>query len=308
MSLALTRRTVSRDGVELAVFVGGNPKGPTVVMVHGWPDTHQMWSSVAELLAPRFRVVLYDTRGQGESALPGGDVGEGSEVSFALPELAKDFFAVIDEVSPTEPVHVLAHDWGSIQVWEAVCEPGAEQRVASFATMSGPNLDHLGLWVRRNLTRPTPRRLVQTAAQGVSSSYVPFFVSPLAGPVLRRVATRERWRQVVSTTEGCEPDPDAHASTLVQDMVNGLSYYRANTFNLGSRPRERRTTVPVLQLVLTRDRAIRPNCLRESEHWTERLERVELPYGHWAALTHPEVIARETESFIDSASPVTAEG
>lgn len=304
MSLALTRRTVSRDGVELAVFVGGNAQGPTVVMVHGWPDTHQMWRSVAELLAVRFRVVLYDTRGQGESALPGAEV---DEVSFALPELARDFFAVIDDVSPTEPVHVLAHDWGSIQVWEAVCEADAERRVASFTSMSGPNLDHLGRWVRRNLTRPTPRRILRTAAQGVSSSYVPFFLSPLAGPVLRKVATRERWRQVVSTTEGCEPDPDAHASTLVQDMVNGLSYYRANTLSLGSRPRERRTTVPVLQLVLTRDRAIRPDCLRESEGWTERLERVELPYGHWAALTHPEVIARETESFIDSARPVTAE-
>ncbi|MCW2833321.1 MAG: alpha/beta hydrolase [Nocardioides sp.] len=303
MSLSLTRSTVIRDDVELAVFVGGNPQGPTLVMVHGWPDTHLMWHSVAEQLASRFRVVMYDTRGQGESALP-EEVHR--QVSFALPDLAQDFFAVIDDVSPTEPVHVLAHDWGSIQVWEAVCEDGAEQRVASFTSMSGPNLDHLGMWVRRNLSRPTPRKLLQTVAQGVSSSYVPFFVSPLAGPVLRTVATRDRWRRVVSSTEGCEPEPDAHAPTLVQDMVNGLSYYRANTLNLGTRPRERRTTVPVLQLVLTRDGAIRPDSLRESERWTERLERVELPYGHWAALTHPDVIARETASFIDSTQPATA--
>lgn len=304
MSLALTRRTVTRDDVELAVFVGGNLQGPTLVMVHGWPDTHLMWSSVAEELASRFRVVMYDTRGQGESALPGA---VHRTVSFALPDLAQDFFAVVDDVSPTEPVHVLAHDWGSIQVWEAVCEKGAEHRVASFASMSGPNLDHLGMWVRRNLSRPTPRRLLQTMAQGVSSSYVPFFVSPLAGPVLRTVATRDRWRRVVASSEGGQPQPDAHASTLVQDMVNGLSYYRANTFNLGSRPRERRTRVPVLQLVLTRDVAIRPDSLRESERWTERLERVELPYGHWAALTHPEVVARETASFIDSTQPAATE-
>jgi pimeloyl-ACP methyl ester carboxylesterase len=90
-------------------------------------------------------------------------------------------------------------------------------------------------------------------------------------------------------------------------MVNGLSYYRANVLNLGAGPRERRTTVPVLQIVLTRDGAIRPDSLRESERWTARLERVELPYGHWAALTNPEVIARETESFIDSTRSATAE-
>jgi pimeloyl-ACP methyl ester carboxylesterase len=255
---------------------------------------------VAERLADRFRVVLYDTRGQGESTGPGSDR---DAVSYALPELAADFFAVLDAVSPGTPVHVLAHDWGSVQVWEAICEPRAEERVASFVSMSGPNLDHLATWARRSLGRPTPGRMAELAAQAMSSSYVPFLVSPLAGPVLQTVATRERWRQVIRTTERREPDPDAHASTLVRDMVNGLRYYRANGAQLLGRPRERRTTVPVLQLVLTRDRAVRPACLVESGRWTRRLERVELPYGHWAALTHPEEVAQETAWFIGSLEP-----
>lgn len=305
MTPSLTRRVVTAHDGQLAVFVGGNPRGPTVVMVHGWPDTHRMWLSVADRLASRFRVVLYDTRGQGESVL----AGESHDpVSFALPELARDFFAVIDDVSPDEPVHVLAHDWGSIQVWEAVCEPGAEQRVASFVTMSGPNLDHLAMWVRRTLRRPTLRGITQVATQAVSSSYVPFFVSPLAGPVLGRVATRPRWRRLVAATEGGEPAPDTHAATLVQDMVNGLSYYRANALTLGGRPRERRTVVPVLQLVLTKDRAVRPDSLSESEGWVQRLERVEVPYGHWAALTHPEVVAEQAEWFIASVGPLGVDG
>lgn len=297
MNLDLTTRTITRGDVPLVVFEGGNPQGPTVVMVHGWPDTHHMWSSVAELLAPRFRIVLYDTRGQGESSLPGPG---GEEPSFALPELAGDFFSVVDEVSPDAPVHVLAHDWGSIQVWEAVCEAGAEERVASFVSMSGPNLDHLAMWARRTLRHPTPRGVFEVGAQGLASSYVPFLVSPLSGPVLRRAATRGRWRQVVRAIEGSgEIRPDAHGPTLVHDMVSGVRYYRAN-IGPGERPRERRTRVPVLQLVLTRDGAVRPACLRESERWTEHLERVELPFGHWAALTHPEEVARETARFIDS--------
>ncbi len=293
MNVKMSRRTVSHEGGDLAVFVGGNPQGPTVVMVHGWPDTHVMWTSVAERLAERFRVVAYDTRGQGESTSSGAV----DDMSRALPDLAADFFAVIDAVSPDEPVHVLAHDWGSIQVWEAVCEPDAEQRVASFTSMSGPNLDHVAMWVRRSLLRPTPRNVLGLARQGVSSSYIPFFVSPLAGPVLRTVANRDRWRQVVTGREGREPVTEAHAATLVDDMVGGLRYYRDNA--LRGRPRERRTAVPVLQLVLTRDRAVRPDCLRESERWTDELERVELPYGHWAALNHPDVVAREVERFIE---------
>ena len=63
MRTTLERRTVRRGEVELAVFVGGNPDGPPVVLVHGWPDTHHLWVGVVDQLADDFRVVAYDTRG-----------------------------------------------------------------------------------------------------------------------------------------------------------------------------------------------------------------------------------------------------
>ncbi len=59
------RRTVRGDAVDLAVHETGAPDAPVVVLVHGYPDTHRMWLPVAERLASRLRVVLYDTRGQG---------------------------------------------------------------------------------------------------------------------------------------------------------------------------------------------------------------------------------------------------
>jgi pimeloyl-ACP methyl ester carboxylesterase len=295
-----TRRTVVRDGVELAVFEGGNADGPTVVMVHGWPDTHRMWLGVAALLAADFRVVAYDTRGQGQS----GTVAPDS--AFTLDELAADFFAVVDAVSPDAPVHVLGHDWGSVQVWEAVCQPGADERVASFTSMSGPNLDHVAAWVRRTLRRPTPRGVAEVVAQAVSSSYVPFFVSPIAPPVLGLVAGRERWRHLLRAVEGRPPATDGVADSVRRDMVSGLRYYRANAWRAGGRLRERVTTVPVLQLVLTRDAAVRPGSLVESERWVDDLQRREIPYGHWVALTHPEVVAREVARFVRSVETTRA--
>ena len=260
------RRTVTRAGVDLAVLEGGNPDGPTVVMVHGWPDTHHLWDGVAALLAPDFRVVAYDTRGQGDSPTDAGDA------AFTVDELAADLLAVVDAVSPEQPVHVLGHDWGSTQAWTAVCTQDAEQRIASFTSLSGPHLDHLAAWFRDRLRHPTPRGLVEVAAQLVSSSYVPFLVSPLAPPVLGVLGSR--------------------------DMVSGLRYYRANLLRARRRPTSLSTRVPVLQLVLTRDVAVRAAPLAASERWTERLERVELPHGHWVALTHPEVVAEETARFV----------
>lgn len=289
-----TRHTVTRDGVDLAVFEGGNREGPTVVMVHGWPDTHHMWLGVAELLAPDFRVVAFDTRGQGGSALSAPDS------AFTLGELAADLFAVVDAVSPDAPVHLLGHDWGSVQAWEAVCRAGADERVASFTSMSGPNLDHVAAWVRRTLRRPTPRGIAAVASQAVSSSYVPFLVSPIAPPVLGVLGGRRRWQHLLRAVEGRSSAPDGVADTVGRDMVSGLRYYRANLLRAGGRLRERVTAVPVLQLVLTRDLAVRPASLVESERWADDLQRRELPHGHWVALTHPEVVAREVARFVRS--------
>jgi pimeloyl-ACP methyl ester carboxylesterase len=294
MDFEWVRSTVSTGGVELAVFEGGTTDGPVVLLVHGWPDTHHLWTDVAALLAPRFRVVAYDTRGMGESGHPGTDEG------FALPRLAEDLRAVLDAVSPDEPVHVVGHDWGSVQAWEAVCEPWAEERIASYTSMSGPNIDHLGHWLRRSLAPPTPGGVLRVLRQGFASSYIPLFASPLGPAVLRRLfGTRERWARLLERTERIRPAERHHAPTLPGDVINGLAYYRANIGLRPATPRERRTAVPVLLLVQTRDPAIRPDNLEETRRWVERLERRDLPYGHWVALARPDLVAREVTAFIE---------
>ena len=60
-------RTVTSDGVKLAVYEQGDPAKPTVLLVHGYPDTHLMWNDVAARLAEDFHVVSYDTRGAGKT-------------------------------------------------------------------------------------------------------------------------------------------------------------------------------------------------------------------------------------------------
>jgi len=297
MPTDLTRRTVHRAGVDLAVFEGGDPAAPTIVLVHGWPDTHWLWHGVMERLAREFRVVAFDLRGMGESGDPGAVAG------FTLVEMADDLFAVIDAVSPDEPVHVLAHDWGSVAVWEAVCRPGSEHRIASFVSISGPSLDHMGLWMKRSLRRPTPTAVGGLLAQVLSSWYLWLYLTPLARVFFGRFGTARRWGRFLRRIEGYDPEPWHHAPTLTRDMVSGLRIYRANVLSGLGGPRERRTAVPVLQVVPTRDIAIRGAGLRESERWADQLERREIPYGHWVALGHPDVVAAEAARFFMAVAP-----
>src|SRR6218665_2368651 len=115
--------TVMSGPVRLAVKQWGDPRRPTIVLVHGYPDNSAVWHPVAELLARDFHVVAYDVRGAGQSDRPG------RIRDYKIEKLKEDLVAVIDHVAPGRPVHLVAHDWGSIQSWEAVTEPALQERI-----------------------------------------------------------------------------------------------------------------------------------------------------------------------------------
>lgn len=286
--------TVTNGAVRLAVFEQGNPNGPTIVLVHGWPDTHLLWEHVVPQLTDKFRVISYDSRGAGVSTVPT------AVADYRLELLAQDLFAVIEAVSPGEPVHVLAHDWGSVETWEAVCEPGAERRIASFTSISGPNLDHLSTWIRSGFANPSPAKVWNRLTQAVASAYTVLFQIPVLGPLPFRLGIDRIWPTFLRFFDGLDPRLVRTGPTLRADMINGLKLYRANIRpKLGS-PAERRTAVPVQLILNKRDRAVRPVGYEDIEQWVPDLRRREIPAGHWSPISHAPDIARLTTEFVDS--------
>ncbi|MGW6916061.1 SDR family oxidoreductase [Kitasatospora sp. NPDC054939] len=273
-----TRRIVQSGGVPLAVYEEGDPAAPTVLLVHGYPDTHAVWDDVAADLARDHHVVRYDVRGAGASGAPAGRHG------YRLEQLAADLFAVADAVSPDRPVHLAAHDWGSLQSWEAVTAPGAEARIASYTTMSGPCLDHMGHWLRERYRRPTPRHLRQLLTQGLSSWYITAFHLPWLAPGIWRLGLARAWPRVLRDLEGVTPRPGHPQPTLRQDAVRGIELYRANMRPTLRNPRERPTEVPVQLVTLTADHYVAPFLSEGLERWVPRLTRRTLHATHWSAL------------------------
>ncbi len=77
--------------------------GPTIVMMHGWPDSPALWDESVEALKDAYRCVRF--------ALPGYDLGK-SPRPVSVDEMCQLVAGVVDAVSPHEPVALMLHDWG----------------------------------------------------------------------------------------------------------------------------------------------------------------------------------------------------
>jgi NAD(P)-dependent dehydrogenase (short-subunit alcohol dehydrogenase family)/pimeloyl-ACP methyl ester carboxylesterase len=301
-------RFVEGDGVRLAVAEWGtgrartgpggddaaDERGPTVVLLHGYPDFKEVWSPVAERLAARFHVVAYDVRGHGASTAPHPARG-----GYRLKRLAGDFEAVLDAVAPDRPVHLVGHDWGSVQGWEFATLPRFEGRLASFTSLSGPSLDHFGLWIRARLRRPTPRRLAQLLGQGARSWYVHLLRTPVLPELAWRGPLGRWWPRLLARTERL-PTGGYPAPTLPEDAAHGAWLYRDNVAERLGRPREDAfAQVPVQLITPTRDAFLSEHLYDDLERWAPRLRRRTVDAKHWLPRSRPEHLARWIGEFVD---------
>lgn len=262
------------DGIELAVFTAGVRAGPTVLLVHGYPDDHRVWDGAARSLATQFRLLAFDVRGAGASQTPARRSG------YLLEQLVRDIDAVAD--SGGARAHLLAHDWGSVQAWEAVTRPGAQARYASITSISGPGLAYSSAWYRT--TWRTDRRAV--LRQAGASWYVLVFLLPWVPELL--------WRAGVVQRLLGKP----RRARSVADGVHGLALYRAN---LGSTRTARPAACPVPALVIA-PRAdpfiTAAYALRSPVPWVRELRTRIVEGGHWTMLGHPERIAEPVIRFV----------
>lgn len=291
-------RRVRTGGVELSVAELGDPRRPTVLLLHGYPDSKEVWSEVAARLADRFHVVLYDVRGHGGSTAPRPLRG-----GFTLEKLTDDFLAVADAVSPGRPVHLVGHDWGSVQSWEFVTVARTEGRVASFTSVSGPSLDHFGHWIGRRLRRPTPRAAGQLLGQATKSWYVYLLHTPVLPELAWRGPLGRRWPGILRRLEKV-PDASADgrpARSLPRDAAHGAWLYRDNVRPRLRRPRpDAYAHVPVQLVTPLDDPFLSERLYDDLERWAPRLVRRTLPAGHWVPRTRPDLLTMWITDFVNA--------
>jgi len=85
--VSVPSQRIKSDDAEIAYWTLGD--GPSVVLLHPFPVHHEFWLPVANALATRYRLVMPDLRGHGESG-----VGDGPAT---MEKHAADVFRVMDD-------------------------------------------------------------------------------------------------------------------------------------------------------------------------------------------------------------------
>ncbi|MDE0803685.1 MAG: alpha/beta fold hydrolase [Acidimicrobiales bacterium] len=281
--------TVLSGTAVLALYERGEPTPdrPSIVMVHGWPDSHAVWDLVADRLhAEGHHVVTYDVRGVGDStpALV--------HRPYTLDKMAADIGAVIDAVSPGRPVHLVGHDWGGVEGWEYVSGDACDGRVVTFTTVSGPNLDHLGHLMRTSVKA--------ALVQGPKSLYTLVLSVPIVRTVMWRLGMASAFRRWLRVTEGIRPEDGYPDAGLAQHAIAAVPLYRTNIFGRMRSPEIRPARVPVHQLVARKDNYVSASVLAHSAQWADDFTRTEIDAGHWSPRTHPDDVARHLSEYFSS--------
>lgn len=152
-----TERLPLSTGITMNVAIDGPDDAPPVILLHGFPESHRTWRTLAPLLADTLRLIMPDLRGFGESDRP-QDVE-----AYATDTLIADIFALAD-VLRIDRFALVGHDWGGAIAWAAALRGSA--RIERLAIINSPHP-----WIFQ-------KSLIEDAAQREASQYITAFRAP----------------------------------------------------------------------------------------------------------------------------------
>jgi haloacetate dehalogenase len=119
--------TAEIDTGETGIFVRRSGTGPPLLLLHGFPQTHLMWHSVAPLLVRDFTVVCADLRGYGQSGCP---ASTSDHRPYAKRAMARDMVIVMERLG-FRRFSVAGHDRGGRVAYRmALDHPEQVERLA----------------------------------------------------------------------------------------------------------------------------------------------------------------------------------
>lgn len=255
--------------------------GPTVVLLHGFPETWWTWHRlIPALVDAGFRVVAPDQRGYGESDKPPG------VAPYRVRALVGDIVGLLDALG-VDRACVLGHDWGAQVAWQLAMDH--PDRVVRLAIL---NLPHPARFAES----------LRTVRQLRKSWYIAAFQLPgVAEHMLRHWGLRKAWRGRSPDAFSAE-DLAIYEAAFLQPgaLTPVLAWYRAaaRDFVTGNAPKLHRIDLPVLVIFGERDEALHRDFAEPDPKRVTDVKMVWVPEAsHWVQHDAPEIVRDEVIAF-----------
>ncbi|HEY0877679.1 MAG TPA: alpha/beta hydrolase [Zeimonas sp.] len=278
----MDQRTVRANGLRINVWAGGD--GPPVLLLHGWPQTAQMWRKVAPRLAAKYRVVCPDLRGYGDTDKP--------RDGYDKKTMARDMHELMLALGHREYA-LVGHDRGArVGHRQALDFPDAVRRLCVLDIV------------------PTHTVFARTDRH-LAAAYWHWFLfqAPDLPEALLSAAPEPFLRHVLralSFRAGAIEEPMLHeylrAFTLPGTIRAGLEDYRAaatRDFDDDERDLEKRIRCPVL--ALWGEFGKMDALFDVLATWKEKAQAVEghsMPCGHFIPEEAPDELLAELHAFL----------
>jgi pimeloyl-ACP methyl ester carboxylesterase len=284
----------SKDGIRLHTEVFGPEDGYPIVLAHGITCALRVWAYQIADLSTDYRVIAFDHRGHGKSAVPP------RRHRYSLDILAADLDAVLDAtLAKGERAVIAGHSMGGIAItsWAERYPdrvPARADAVALINTTTGDLLRHVQFL-------PVPAPLADARVLAAGTLLKTFGASPLL-----RVVDRPSRRFVSTIAVGRDADPavaefiyELFTSTppagrggWARTLVDALGPEHIGLTNL---------TAPTLVIGSTKDRLLPMVSSRHIARMAPNLASfVELPGGHCAIVERPDEVNKHLRMLIES--------
>ena len=176
-------------------------KGPPVLLLHGFPQTHYCWHQVAPALAAQNTVVVCDLKGYGESCSdPGGPLGEG----YSNRDRAGELVELMAELG-FERFSVVGHDRGGRVAYRmALDHSQAVERLGVLNIV--PTVDQF-----------------ERMAEGAAVGYWPWFFLALPPPFAERVIAASAEYVLTDILESWPARPEAISAEAKRESLRSFN-------------------------------------------------------------------------------------
>jgi pimeloyl-ACP methyl ester carboxylesterase len=285
------------ERARLHVASAGDPAGPLILFLHGFPEYWAGWRDVMAELAGDFHTVAPDQRGYNLSSKP-----EGVE-SYRAKHLVADLASLADSLSPDDPFVLAGHDWGA--------------SVAYAYAFAHPH--RLSRLIVANGVHPAcfQRAIFEDEGQRRASQYMNRLRAPEADLLMVEDGYRRTFRMLAGFSQTDWMTAEAREGYIAAWSPPGampamLNWYRASPIAVPAPgepaphsplldvPDEALTVrVPHLVIWGEADEALRPACLQGLERYAPDLTIQRISgAGHWLLHEKPKEVAGAIRSFL----------